>query len=98
MFPYWGETGLAHPLRNKRIVKQNFAVIILGGADQVGGAAVAELLATSDCREVVMVTINRIAPRSRARATSFLVPALRTLRSALLLLPAEFSAKVTSAP
>jgi len=48
-------------------VKQNFAVIILGGTGQVGGAAVAELLATSECREVVMVTRKPVAPRSRVR-------------------------------
>jgi len=48
-------------------VKQNFAVIILGGTGQVGGAAVAELLAISECREVVMVTRKPIAARSRVR-------------------------------
>jgi uncharacterized protein YbjT (DUF2867 family) len=48
-------------------VKQSFAAIILGGTGQVGGAAVAELLATSECREVVMVTRKSIAPRSRVR-------------------------------
>ena len=48
-------------------MKQNFAVIILGGTGQVGGAAVAELLAISDCREVVMVTRKPIAARSRVR-------------------------------
>jgi hypothetical protein len=48
-------------------VKQSFAAIILGGTGQVGGAAVAELLATSECREVVMVTRKPIAPRSRVR-------------------------------
>jgi uncharacterized protein YbjT (DUF2867 family) len=48
-------------------VNQNFAVMILGGTGQVGGAAVAELLATSECREVVMVTRKPIAPRSRVR-------------------------------
>jgi uncharacterized protein YbjT (DUF2867 family) len=48
-------------------VKQNFAVVILGGTGQVGGAVVAELLATSQCREVVMVTRKPIAPRSRVR-------------------------------
>ena len=48
-------------------MKQNFAVIILGGTGQVGGAAVAELLATPECREVVMVTRKPIAPRSRVR-------------------------------
>jgi uncharacterized protein YbjT (DUF2867 family) len=46
-------------------VNQNFAAIILGGTGQVGGAAVAELLATSECREVVMITRKPIAPRSR---------------------------------
>src|ERR1700728_4865369 len=48
-------------------MNQNFAVIILGGTGQVGGAAVAELLASSECREVVMVTRKPIAPRSRVR-------------------------------
>jgi uncharacterized protein YbjT (DUF2867 family) len=47
--------------------KQNFAVIILGGTGQVGSAVVAELLATSECREVVMVTRKPIAPQSRVR-------------------------------
>ena len=49
-------------------MKQNFAAIILGGTGQVGRAAVAELLATSECREVVMITRKAIAPRSRVRA------------------------------
>jgi uncharacterized protein YbjT (DUF2867 family) len=48
-------------------VKQNFAAIILGGTGQVGGAAVGELLAIPECREVVMVTRKPIAPRSRVR-------------------------------
>ncbi len=48
-------------------MKQNFAAIILGGTGQVGGAAVAELLAIPECREVVMVTRKPIAPRSRVR-------------------------------
>ncbi|WP_058189217.1 Rossmann-fold NAD(P)-binding domain-containing protein [Terracidiphilus gabretensis] len=48
-------------------MNQNFAVIILGGTGQVGGAAVAELLATSECREVVMITRKPIAPQSRVR-------------------------------
>jgi uncharacterized protein YbjT (DUF2867 family) len=48
-------------------VKQNFAAIILGGTGQVGGAAVAELLATPECREVVMVTRGPIAPLPRVR-------------------------------
>jgi uncharacterized protein YbjT (DUF2867 family) len=37
-------------------MKQNFAAIILGGTGQVGSAAVEELLAIPECREVVMVT------------------------------------------
>jgi hypothetical protein len=45
------------------IMRQNFAVIILGGTGQVGGAAVAELLAIPECREVVMVTRKPIARR-----------------------------------
>jgi uncharacterized protein YbjT (DUF2867 family) len=48
-------------------MKQNFAVIVLGGTGQVGGAAVAELLAVPECREVVMVTRRPVAPRSRVR-------------------------------
>jgi len=46
---------------------QNFAAIILGGTGQVGGAAVTELLAIPECREVVMVTRKPIAPRPRVR-------------------------------
>jgi uncharacterized protein YbjT (DUF2867 family) len=48
-------------------MKQNFAAMILGGTGQVGGAAVAELLAIPECREVVMVTRTPIAARSRVR-------------------------------
>ncbi len=48
-------------------MKQNFAVIILGGTGQVGSAAVAELLAVPECREVVMVTRKPIAPQPRVR-------------------------------
>ena len=48
-------------------MNQNFAAIILGGTGQVGGAAVAELLAIPECREVVMITRKPIAPRSRVR-------------------------------
>src|SRR3954454_14327569 len=48
-------------------MKPNFAAIILGGTGQVGGAAVAELLALPECREVVMVTRKPIAVRSRVR-------------------------------
>jgi len=68
MLPLWGERG-CHILTSAEVlfVKQSFAAIILGGTGQVGGAAVAELLATSECREVVMVTRKPIAPRSRVR-------------------------------
>jgi hypothetical protein len=38
------------------MMKQDFAAIILGGTGQVSGAAVLELLAIPECREVVMVT------------------------------------------
>ena len=48
-------------------MKQNFAAIALGGTGQVGGAAVAELLAIPKCREVVIVTRKPIAGRSRVR-------------------------------
>ena len=48
-------------------MKQNFAVIILGGTGQVGGASVDELLAIPECREVVMVTRKPVPPRSRVR-------------------------------
>jgi uncharacterized protein YbjT (DUF2867 family) len=48
-------------------VKQNFAAMVVGGTGQVGGAAVAELLATPECREVVMITRKPIAPRTRVR-------------------------------
>src|SRR5277367_4332131 len=48
-------------------MNQNFAAINLGGTGQVGGAAVAELLAIPECREMVMVTRKPIAPRSRVR-------------------------------
>jgi uncharacterized protein YbjT (DUF2867 family) len=47
--------------------KQNFAAIVLGGTGQVGGAAVAELLAIPECREVVMVTRKPIPARPRVR-------------------------------
>jgi uncharacterized protein YbjT (DUF2867 family) len=48
-------------------MKQTFATIILGGTGQVGGAAVAELLAIPHCREVVMVTRKPVPPRPRVR-------------------------------
>jgi uncharacterized protein YbjT (DUF2867 family) len=46
-------------------MNQTFAAIILGGTGQVGSAAVAELLAIPQCREVRMVTRKPIAPRPR---------------------------------
>jgi uncharacterized protein YbjT (DUF2867 family) len=48
-------------------MNQNFAAILLGGTGQVGGAAVAELLAIPQCREVVMITRRPTAVRSRVR-------------------------------
>ena len=48
-------------------MNQNFAAMILGGTGQVGGAAVAELLAIPECREVVMVSRKPITARSRVR-------------------------------
>jgi uncharacterized protein YbjT (DUF2867 family) len=53
--------------RRVLVMKQNFTAIILGGTGQVGGAAVSELLATPECREVVMVTRKPIAARTRVR-------------------------------
>ena len=68
MLPSWGERDCRSlTIAEVLFVKQSFAAIILGGTGQVGGAAVAELLATSECREVVMVTRKPIAPRSRVR-------------------------------
>ena len=52
---------------NQLFMKQQFAAIILGGTGQVGSAAVAELLAIPDCREVVMVTRKPVAAQSRVR-------------------------------
>jgi uncharacterized protein YbjT (DUF2867 family) len=48
-------------------MKQNFAAMILGGTGQVGSAAVTELLAIPDCREIVMVIRKPVAPRSTVR-------------------------------
>ena len=65
---FWGERSdriLTH--EEKPFVKQSFAAMILGGTGQVGSAAVAELLAIPECREVVMITRKPIAPRSRIR-------------------------------
>jgi len=46
-------------------MKQNFAAMILGGTRQVGGAAVAALLAIPECREVLMIARKPVAARSR---------------------------------
>ena len=46
-------------------MNENFAVIILGGTGQVGGATVTELLALPQCREVVMITRTPVAERPR---------------------------------
>jgi uncharacterized protein YbjT (DUF2867 family) len=48
-------------------MNRNFAAVILGGTGQVGAAAVAELLAVPECREVIMVTRKPIAARPRIR-------------------------------
>lgn len=48
-------------------MKQNFAIVILGGTGQVGGATVAELLTIPECLEVVMVTRKPIAVGPRVR-------------------------------
>jgi uncharacterized protein YbjT (DUF2867 family) len=48
-------------------MNRNFAAIILGGTGQVGSAAVTELLAIPECREVIMITRKPAAPRSRIR-------------------------------
>jgi hypothetical protein len=48
-------------------MNRNFAAIVLGGTGQVGAAAVAEMLAVPECRELVMVTRKRIAARPRVR-------------------------------
>ena len=68
MLPSWGERGCRILTYTKvLLMKQNFAAMILGGTGQVGGAAVAELLAIPECREVVMVTRKPIAAPSRVR-------------------------------
>jgi hypothetical protein len=68
MLPSWDERDYRIlPQAEVVFMNQNFAAIILGGTGQVGGAAVAELLAIPECREVVMVTRKPIAPRSRVR-------------------------------
>ena len=48
-------------------MKQSFVAMILGGTGQVGRAAVAQLLAIPECREVMMITRKPIAARSRVR-------------------------------
>jgi hypothetical protein len=66
-------------------MNQNFAAIILGGTGQVDGAAVTELLAIPECREVVMFTRKPIAARSRVRISptnSLLTPNCRVANRA----------------
>lgn len=46
---------------------KTFRAIIIGGTGQVGGAVVQELLATADCREIVMVTRKPITLVDPAR-------------------------------
>ena len=60
---------VSHPYQAEvlNFMKQNFAAIMLGGTGQAGGAAVTELLAIPECREVVVVTRKPIAARSRVR-------------------------------
>jgi len=48
-------------------MNRNFAALVLGGTGQVGGAAVAELLALPECREVVMVTRKPLVAQARVR-------------------------------
>jgi len=63
-------------------MNRNFAAIILGGTGQVGGSAVAELMAVPECREVVMVTRKPLAPRSRiSKATGLFLMSSETCRS-----------------
>ena len=69
MLASWDQRAV--PCRPNRcsnpFMNPNFAAMILGGTGQVGGAAVAELLAIPACREVVMITRKPIAARSRVR-------------------------------
>jgi len=44
-----------------------FRVAVIGGTGQVGGAVVRELLATTECREIVMVTRKPIPTNDQAR-------------------------------
>lgn len=47
-----------------------FRVIVIGGTGQVGGAVVKELLATADCRKIVLVTRRPVATVDAARMRS----------------------------
>jgi len=62
-----------------------FRAIVIGGTGQVGGAVVKELLATSECREIVMVT---------RKPTTILDP-LRIRNEVLDTAAANFEARVT---
>ncbi|MBE7157856.1 MAG: hypothetical protein INR62_05400 [Rhodospirillales bacterium] len=48
-------------------MKQDFAAMVLGGTGQVGGAAVAELLAIPECREIVLISRRDVPERPRVR-------------------------------
>jgi len=67
---------------------RNFAVILLGGTGQMGGATVSELLSIPECREVVMVTRKPIAARPRVRNV-VLDSGAADLRSELPRLPVQ---------
>ena len=59
--------GASFLSRETLSMNQNFAAIILGGTGQVGSAAVEELLALPECREVVRVTRKPAPARARVR-------------------------------
>jgi uncharacterized protein YbjT (DUF2867 family) len=48
-------------------MSSSFRAIVIGGTGQVGGAVVQALLATADCREIVMVTRRPVAVADPAR-------------------------------
>lgn len=68
MLPSWEQRrSCILPYAEAFSMNQDFAAIVLGGTGQVGGAAVEELLAIPECRQVVMVTRKPIAARARVR-------------------------------
>ncbi|MBD8873130.1 hypothetical protein [Rhodanobacter sp. DHB23] len=48
-------------------MSSSFRTIVIGGTGQVGGSVVQALLATAECREIVMVTRRPITPADPAR-------------------------------